>query len=160
MLLSENRISQPVFSTRKTATPGKNEAQAKLGDGKLLLANGNTWNYQAQASSNGKDQASPSSPATADAVGLNDNIGINNGFFSSNAVTFTGWVLSRGFVLYEQFNGIPGNSIAGFHVASRLPDVPDISFYKALWESNQDVANDFVGRISGFFVRAAAATHP
>lgn len=75
-----------------------------------------------------------------------------NATLPAEAATFTGWVLSHGFVLYERFNDIPGNEIAGLRESARLREAPDVSRYTTLWESDLDVANNYVGRISGFFV--------
>ncbi len=97
IVLTENRIAQPVFSTRKTST------LTKVGDGKLLLANGNTWAAQAGAVRVAGSTVNNTAPA--DALGLNDNIGVNNGFFTNSPLTINGSISGSGGTLIKSGAG-------------------------------------------------------
>jgi hypothetical protein len=64
---------------------------------------------------------------------------------------FTGWVISRGFVLYERYHGIGGISIAQLRVAPKYPDHPDAVQYLNVTEAPANVADNYGARLSGFF---------
>lgn len=78
---------------------------------------------------------------------------------AASTVSFTGWVVSKGFVLHELwFNNTAGN-VAGAKLDPRYPNNPDQAFYKTFWESNEstDIAEQYLGKFSGFFYAAAGA---
>lgn len=73
---------------------------------------------------------------------------------------FTGWVLSRGFALYERWDASRFNGCAGCipSVEARKYE-PVVTSYLSSFESPQDVAEYYIGRISAFFVAPAAGRH-
>lgn len=82
-----------------------------------------------------------------------------NTITAASTVTFTGWVVSKGFVLHELwFNNTAGN-VAGAKTDPRYPNRPDQAFYKTFWESAEstDIAEQYLGKFSGYFYANAGA---
>ncbi|MBI1178147.1 hypothetical protein GC207_11995 [bacterium] len=96
---------------------------------------------------------------TVRTTGVEDLAQAANGTRPEDSAAFTGWVLSRGFVLYEQFNGIPGFSVAGYAEPGVLPDEPTIVKYLLSWESEYVQEPYSVGRLSGFFIPPGSGRH-
>jgi len=76
---------------------------------------------------------------------------------TTDTVSFTGWVVSKGFALYEIWWDINGGNVNTVKADPRYPGNPSRTSYKALWESDQNIAEQFGGRLSGYFFAAAGA---
>jgi hypothetical protein len=75
---------------------------------------------------------------------------------SANAMTtgtvrFSGWVVSKGFVLYERYFNVPGTSIGELLAAPNYPGSPDISQLLPIMEMPADVGDNYGARMTGFF---------
>lgn len=80
-----------------------------------------------------------------------------NTITAASTVAFTGWVISKGFALYEVWFDINGGNVNTVKADPRYPGNPDRSSYKTLWESDVNIAEQFGGRLSGYFYAAAGA---
>jgi hypothetical protein len=80
-----------------------------------------------------------------------------NTIAANSTVAFTGWVVSKGFALYEIWFNIIGGNVNTVKADPRYPGNPDRASYRTLWESDQNIAEQFGARISGFFFAAAGA---
>lgn len=78
-----------------------------------------------------------------------------------DSVTFTGWVLSRGFVLYERWDATRFfNNVGDFFLPDdAMKTDPVVTAYLTTFESPRDVADFYVARISGFFVPPGAGRY-
>ena len=82
-----------------------------------------------------------------------------NVIVANSTTSFSGWVVSKGFVLQQMWFGINGGGVSSAKADARYPNAPDQSFYKTFWESaaSTDVADNYLGRHSGYFFAAAGA---
>ncbi len=82
-----------------------------------------------------------------------------NTIVANSTTTFSGWVVSKGFVLHEIWFNNTGNGVAGAKADPRYPNAPDSSRYGTFWESveSTDIAENYLGKHSGYFFAAAGA---
>lgn len=105
-------------------------------------------------------------PTGQQSQGVNYTITVNNvediansgnPITANSTVSFTGWVVSKGFALYEVWFDINGGNVDTVRADPRYPGNPSRTSYKSLWESDQDIAEQFGGKLSGYFFAAAGA---
>jgi hypothetical protein len=75
-----------------------------------------------------------------------------NTITANSTVTFTGWVLSRGFVQYQRYLNIGGTSIAQLLAAPNYPNNPDITQLLSVFEAPANVGDNYGARITGVFL--------
>ncbi len=80
-----------------------------------------------------------------------------NTITANSTVAFTGWIVSKGFALYEVWFDNTAGNVAGAKTDSRYPNNPSRASYRTLYESDQDIAEQYLGKISGYFFAAAGA---
>jgi hypothetical protein len=80
-----------------------------------------------------------------------------NEIAADSTVSFTGWVASKGFVLYERWWDINGGNVNTVKADPRYPGNPSVSSYRTLWESLEGIAEQFGARLSGYFYAAGGA---
>lgn len=74
-----------------------------------------------------------------------------NTIAANSTTSFTGWIVARGFVLYQRYLGIGGTSIAQLLAAPNYPNNPDITQLLPLMEMPANVGDNYGARMTGFF---------
>ncbi|HAV63209.1 MAG TPA: hypothetical protein DCY13_12695, partial [Verrucomicrobiales bacterium] len=84
--------------------------------------------------------------------GIRDTSAAGNATAIQQTVSFTGWVLTRGYVNYERFQDLPGDTIPDLTNAAKYPRNPDTAGYLTSWETPESVSDNFGSVISGMII--------
>jgi len=155
------RFNEPV--TVATATNLANYAISRTDNGQPLeVLSARVSGFQEGGYTNvvvGTGRIEPGVNYTVRTSGITDLSERANATRPEDTANFTGWVLSRGFVLYERWEDVHTGGIDTQPAQYRKNHVPDVSTYLTLFESPQNVAENYYGRISGYFVAPANGRH-